>query len=71
MHDIFKNLLQFQSWNDYVYQDNEEENSDASFSSDWGQYEYQGISSVNQRYTVYISIIVLIDIRHIFLSTPF
>lgn len=48
--------LQFQSWNDYVYQDNEEENSDASFSSDWGQYEYeyQGISSVSQRYTVYI-----------------
>lgn len=73
MHAIFKNLLQFQSWNDYVYQDNEEENSDASFSSDWGQYEYeyQGISSVSQRYTVYISIIVLIDIRHIFLSTPF
>uniref|UniRef100_K1RYI4 Uncharacterized protein n=1 Tax=Magallana gigas TaxID=29159 RepID=K1RYI4_MAGGI len=44
---------EFQSWNDYVYQDNEEENSDASFSSDWGQYEYeyQGISSVSQRYT--------------------
>ncbi|XP_065922957.1 uncharacterized protein [Magallana gigas] len=44
---------EFQSWNDYVYQDNEEENSDASFSSDWGQYEYeyQSISSVSQRYT--------------------
>ncbi|XP_052689084.1 uncharacterized protein LOC128167412 isoform X5 [Crassostrea angulata] len=44
---------EFQSWNDYVYQDNEEENSDASFSSDWGQYEYQDISSVSQRYTTF------------------
>ncbi|XP_065922956.1 uncharacterized protein [Magallana gigas] len=46
---------EFQSWNDYVYQDNEEENSDASFSSDWGQYEYeyQSISSVSQRYTTF------------------
>lgn len=41
LHDIFKNLLQFQSWNDYVYQDIEGENSDASFSSDWGQYEIE------------------------------
>lgn len=56
LHDIFKNLLQFQSWNDYVYQDIEGENSDASFSSDWGQYEIenQDISPVSQRYTVYI-----------------
>lgn len=53
---MFKNLLQFQSWNEYVYQDIEGENSDASFSSDWGQYEIenQDISPVSQRYTVYI-----------------
>lgn len=39
-----------------MYQDNEEENSDVSYSSDWGQYEYeyQGILSVGHKYTVYI-----------------
>nr|XP_034314127.1 uncharacterized protein LOC105342660 isoform X4 [Crassostrea gigas] len=48
-----RSVEEFQSWNDYVYQDIEGENSDASFSSDWGQYEIENHDSspVSQRYT--------------------